>query len=62
MPKWPFLVLALLIIGAVGATAGVAAYTYNRYESYTKDISNPADIISKDQGPAIVYDRDGNFL
>jgi membrane peptidoglycan carboxypeptidase len=62
MPKWPFLMLAMLIVGAVGATAGVAAYTYNRDESYTKDISNPADIISKDQGPAIVYDRDGNFL
>ena len=61
-PKWPFVLLAVLIVGAIGAGAGTAVYSYDRYQQYTKDIPNPATIVTQDQGPAIIYDRAGNFL
>jgi|SRR5579875_10252 len=61
-PKWPFVVLAILLFGAIGAGAAVAAYSYEQYQSYIRDIKNPAEILKRDQGPAIIYDRNGNFL
>jgi membrane peptidoglycan carboxypeptidase len=61
-PMWPFVVLAVLLFGVIATGAGVAAYSYEQYQSYTRDIKNPADILKRDQGPAIIYDRNGNFL
>jgi membrane peptidoglycan carboxypeptidase len=62
IPLWPFAVLAIFLLGALGAAGGAAVYSYDKYNSYTKDLTNPADKVSKDQGPAIIYDRDGNQL
>lgn|GEM_PF-861411 len=62
LPLWPFAVLAILLLGATGAAAGTAVYSVDKYNSYVKDLTNPADKVSKDQGPAILYDRDGNQL
>lgn len=61
-PKWPFAILGVLILCGLAAGAGTAVYSYNRYQSYTKNLPNPADLVSHDQGPAIIYDRSGKFL
>ena len=62
IPIWPFALLGVLVLAVLGVAAGAAVYSLQRYNQYTKDLRNPADIISKDQGPAIIYDRDGNQL
>ncbi|HEY7295105.1 MAG TPA: biosynthetic peptidoglycan transglycosylase, partial [Dehalococcoidia bacterium] len=59
---WLLVVLGIFLLGATGAAAGAAVYSVDRYDSYVKDLANPADKVSKDQGPAIIYDRNGNQL
>lgn len=61
-PVWPLLVLGVFLLLGLGAGAGAGAYSLQKYNDYTKTLTNPADKVQQDQGPAILYDRNGNQL
>ena len=61
-PKWPFAILGVLLLAGIGAGVGLAGYSIQKYNVYTKSLTNPADKVQSDQGPAILFDRSGNEL
>lgn len=51
-----------MLLTVVGSGTGAAVYSMQKYNSYTRELTNPADKIQQDLGPAILYDRDGHQL
>jgi len=42
-PKWPFAILGVLLLAGIGAGVGLAGYSIQKYNDYTKSLTNPAE-------------------